>query len=210
MKTVHGKALCAERAVALVRLLKSTILLVAFMVAASLPILGAAAASEIAPVVVRQAGNEVIVTAALLPDQKLIDDLNSGLSKELVFYIDLFRHWSIWPDEFVLGKKIVRVLQSDPIKREYVGTSTEGNIRTIKRFKDLDSMMAWAMNISDLKLTNIKALEADDYYIKVTVESNLKKLPPVIGYLLFFTPSKEFSLSKDSTHFRVPEHKEAK
>jgi len=120
------------------------------------------------------------VTAALQPDQKLIDDLASGLSKDLVFYIDLFRHWKVWPDEFVLGMKIVRVLQSDPIKREYIGSSTEGNIRTIKRFKDPDSMIPWGMNIPDLKLTNVKALEPGDYYIKVSVESILRK--PAAGH----------------------------
>ncbi len=182
----------------------AVLLLVLTVVAFILPAPESGLASEITPMEVKQVNNEIIVTAALQPDQKLIDDLGNGLSKELVFYVDLFRHWTVWPDEFVLGRKIVRVLQSDPIKREYIGSSTEGNIRTIKRFKDLDSMIAWARDISELKLTNVKALEPDEYYVKVTSESNLKKLPPVIGYLLFFTPSKEFSVSRDSNLFHVP------
>lgn len=155
--------------------------------------------SEIATVTVKQVNSELFVTAALQPDQKLIDDLNNGLSKEIVFYIDLFRKWKFWPDEFVLGKKIVKVLKSDPIKREYTGTSTEGNVQRIKRFKDLDSMIAWAMNIADLKLTNVKALETDDYYVKVTAESNLKTLP-----IFIFISSNEFKVSKDSPAFRIP------
>jgi hypothetical protein len=159
--------------------------------------------SEIATVSVTQANSEIFVTTALQPDQKFIDDLNNGLSKELVFYIDLFRHWKLWPDEFVLGQKIVRVLQIDPIKREYVGSSIEGNVKTIRRFKDLDSMIVWAININDLKLTNVKVLEPDDHYVKVTVESSLKKLPAVVGYLLFFVPSKEFSISRDSSAFKI-------
>jgi len=167
-------------------------------------------ASEITPIEIKQINGELFVTVALQADQKLIDDLGNGLSKELVFYIDLFRHWKVWPDEFVLGKKIVRSLHSDPIKREYIGSSTEGNIRTIRRFKDVDSMIAWGVSIRDLKLTNVKALEPDEYYIKVTSESNLKKLPPVIGYLLFFTPSKEFSVSKESPLFRIPNIQEAR
>lgn len=167
-------------------------------------------ASELTPIAVKQANSDLFVTATLQPDQKLIDDLGQGLSKELVFYVDLFRHWKIWPDEFVLGKKIVRVLKSDPIKREYTGSSTEGSLRTIKRFKDLDSMIAWAININDLKLTNVKALQPDEYYIKVTAESNIRKLPPVIGYLLFFTPSKEFSVSADSLPFRIPNLQEVR
>jgi hypothetical protein len=159
--------------------------------------------SEIATVSVTQANSEIFVTTALQPDQKFIDDLNNGLSKELVFYIDLFRHWKLWPDEFVLGQKIVRVLQIDSIKREYVGSSVEGNVKTIRRFKDLDSMIVWAININDLKLTNVKVLEPDDHYVKVTVESSLKKLPAVVGYLLFFVPSKEFSISRDSSAFKI-------
>ncbi len=151
-----------------------------------------------------QVNSELYVTTFLQPDQKLIEDLNNGLSKEIVFYIDLFRHWKVWPDEFVLGKKIIRVLKTNPIKREYVGSSTEGNIQTIKRFKDLESMLTWAMNITDLKLVNTRALEPDRYYVKVTAESNLKKLPPVIGYLLFFVPGKEFNVSRDSVKFRIP------
>jgi Domain of unknown function (DUF4390) len=160
--------------------------------------------SEIAAVSVKQVNSEIFVTTALQPDQKFIEDLNNGLSKEIVFYIDLFRHWKLWPDEFVLGQKIVRILQIDPIKRECIGTNIEGNVKTLKRFKDLDSMIAWAANIADLKLTNVKVLEPDDYYVKVTVESNLKKLPAVVGYLLFFVPSKEFNISKDSSAFKIP------
>jgi hypothetical protein len=160
--------------------------------------------SEIAAISVKQVNSEIFVTTALQPDQKFIEDLNNGLSKEIVFYIDLFRHWKLWPDEFVLGQKIVRILQIDAIKRECIGTNLEGNVKTLKRFKDLDSMIAWAANIADLKLTNVKVLEPDDYYVKVTVESNLKKLPAVVGYLLFFVPSKEFSISKDSSAFKIP------
>lgn len=167
-------------------------------------------AADVYAVDAKIVNNELIVTSGLQPDQKMVDDLANGLSKEIVFYIDLFRKWKIWPDEFILGAKIVRHLQSDPIKREYIGSSTEGNLRTIKRFKDLDSMMAWALSISDLKLTNVKALETDDYYVKVTAESNIKKLPPVIGYLLFFTPSKEFSVSRDSSVFRISNSQPAK
>jgi hypothetical protein len=160
-------------------------------------------AAEVSDVDVRQVNNELIISTALQPDEKLVEDLNNGLSKELVFYIDLFRHWKLWPDEFVIGQKIVRVLQIDPIKREYIGTNVEGNIKTIKRFKDLDTMIVWATNISGIKLTNVRVLEPDDYYVKVTAESNLRKLPSVVGYLLFFVPSKEFSVFKESPTFKL-------
>ncbi|MBI3593199.1 MAG: hypothetical protein HY099_06955 [Nitrospirae bacterium] len=59
------------------------------------------------------------------------------------------------------------------------------------------------MTISDMKLTNIRELETGTYFVKVTAESRMKKLPPVIGYLLFFVPEKEFSVSKNSQTFQI-------
>ena len=177
--------------------------LLIFIIAGILFAVSPCFAAEISAVDVNQVNNELIVSTTLQPDQKFAEDLNNGLSKELVFYIDLFRHWRLWPDEFIIGQKIVRVLQIDPIKREYIGTSVEGNIKTIKRFKDLDSMILWATNITNLKLTNVKVLETDDYYVKVTAESNFRKLPSVVGYLLFFVPEKEFSVHRDSPIFKV-------
>ena len=72
-----------------------------------------------------------------------------------------------------------------------------------KRFNELDSLLKWSLNINDLKLTNIKELEPDDYFVRITVESRLRRLPPVIGYLFFFVPEKEFTTVKDSSIFRV-------
>jgi hypothetical protein len=104
----------------------------------------------------------------------------------------------MWPDEFIAGKKIVKTLRSDPIKKEYTATTFDGATLIEKRFKRFDSMLDWTFTIKDLKLINIKELQLSDYYVKVTVESRLRQLPPVIGYLLFFVPEKDFKLSKDS------------
>jgi hypothetical protein len=161
-------------------------------------------AVDITSVNVKLQNSEIHVSASVNPDPKLIGDTKEGLSKEFVFYIDLFRIWHIWPDEFVSGKKIVKILKSDPIKREYVAVSIEGNIQLEKRFKDSESMFNWAMNITDMKLTNIKGLEAGSYFVRITLESHIRKLPPVIGYLLFFVPEKEFSIHKDSQTFSIP------
>lgn len=148
--------------------------------------------------------NELFVTTSLTPESKFIEDILGGISKEIIIYIDLFRVWKIWPDEFVRGKKITRILKSDPIKREYYALNFDGNIRTEKRFKDSDSMISWAFNISDYRLTNIKDLDTGKYFVKVTIESHIKHLPPLLGYFLFFIPEKEFSLSKNSIKFMIP------
>lgn len=160
-------------------------------------------ATEVSAVNVKINSNDIYVTTSLKPDSKFMNDINDGISKELTFYIDLFRVWSVWPDEFVTGRKLVKVLKSNPIKREYIAASVDGNVQLEKRFKDLESMVEWAMNIIDIKLTNIKELETGEYFVKITVDSRIRKLPPVIGYFLFFVPEKEFSISKNSQIFKI-------
>lgn len=161
-------------------------------------------AAELAEVGVRLENNELYVTASLKPDPKIMEELNAGLTKELVFYLDLFRVWSVWPDEFVLGKKIVRVIKSNPIKREHVAGSIDGVVHLEKRFKDLDAMVDWAVTIPELKLTNVRELESGLYFVKVTVESKVRKLPPVIGPVIsIFLRDKEFTLEKDSPQFMI-------
>lgn len=148
-------------------------------------------------------GNDIYVSALIKPDSRFLNDINNGLSKELIIYIDLFRVWNIWPDEFVAGKKVLRILKSDPIKREYAASSIDGNIQIEKRFRDLESMLEWTMNIVNMKLINIKELDEGEYFVKVSVESRIRKLPPVVGYFLFFVSEKEFSISKDSQRFQI-------
>jgi len=163
----------------------------------------AGSAVEFSDINFRLSNNELYVSTAVKPDQKTMDDLNDGLSKEFIFYIDLFRVWNIWPDEFVMGQKIITTLKNDTIKREYFASRVNGSISLKKRFSDLESMVDWAMALSDIKLANIKELEAGTYFIKVTAESRIRKLPPVIGYLFFFVPDKDFSISKNSQTFQI-------
>ncbi len=160
-------------------------------------------AAEITGITFRLSNNELYVSTVVRPDQKVVDELADGLSKEFTFYIDLFRVWNIWPDEFVLGLEIKTTLKSNPIKREYTATRVTGNTSLNKRFNDLESMVNWAMALPEIKLTNVKELEAGTYYIRVTAESRIRKLPPVIGYLLFFVPDKDFSISKNSHTFEI-------
>ena len=146
----------------------------------------------------RVVNEEIVVSTGLALDEKNLGDLKNGISKEITFYIDLFRFWRMWPDEFIAGKKIVKTLRSDPIKKEYTATTFDGTTLIEKRFKRFDSMLDWTLTIRDLKLINVKELQQSEYYVKVSVESRLRQLPPVIGYLLFFVPEKDFKLSKDS------------
>ncbi|MBF0328116.1 MAG: DUF4390 domain-containing protein [Nitrospirae bacterium] len=170
-----------------------------FVIIASDSVLSA----EISDLTVKIAGNELYVSALLSLDNKTLEDIDRGISKDLVFYIDLFRVWDAWPDEFVTGRKVVKKLKINPIKREFTGSSIDGSLHAEKRFRDIDSMIAWATHISELKLTNFKELEPGIYFIKLTAESFLRKMPPVINYMVFFIPEKEFSVSKNSQNFSL-------
>lgn len=163
--------------------------------------------AEIAGPEVRINNNEISVTTELSLNEKQVQELKNGITKEITFYIDLFRIWKMWPDEFVLGKSFIKTLKADPVKKEYVATSFDGSTIIEKRFNELDSLLKWALSIPELKLTNIRGLEPADYFVRITVESRIRKLPPVISYLFFFVPEKEFKKTKDSPAFRIGDTK---
>jgi hypothetical protein len=143
------------------------------------------------------------VSVIMEPDDKFVKEIGEGISKSITIYMDLFRIWKLWPDEFVSGKKIVRTLQADPIKREYTGLSTEGTIQREKRFKDLSGMIDWALTVKDYSLVSLNNLETGIYYVKITIELKTLKQPSVISYLLFFVPEKDLVVTKKSPRFEI-------
>ncbi|MEW6001945.1 MAG: DUF4390 domain-containing protein [Nitrospirota bacterium] len=159
--------------------------------------------TEISGLVVKLESNEIYVTASLSLENKHIQELENGVAKEFRFYIDLFRIWQMWPDEFVLGKSFEKTLKCDPVKKEYIATSYDGVTLREKRFKSFESMMKWATTINDLKLTSVREIEPGEYFVRVTIESKIRKLPPVIGYFIIFLSENEFKISKDSSYFFI-------
>jgi hypothetical protein len=157
------------------------------------------AGAEITGPTVNLRKDEIYVTTALSLDDNLLQELRNGLTKEFRFYIDLFRVWKFWPDEFVLNKSFIRTLRCDPVKTEYIARANDGTTLIRKRFKSFESMMQWALSINNLKLASTRELEPGGYYVKVTVESRIRKLPPVIGYFMIFLPENEFKISKNSS-----------
>ncbi len=147
--------------------------------------------------------NHIRVTTSLSLNDKLTEELRNGATKEFKFSIDLFRVWKMWPDEFVSGKSLVRTVKADPITMEYRATSNDGITITQKKFKSFDSMIQWALLIDDLKIAQVSELEKSTYFVRVTVESKIRKLPPVIGYFMIFLPENEFSIRKDSPPFLI-------
>jgi hypothetical protein len=152
---------------------------------------------------VKLQNESIFVSFSVVLGEKSIHEIKEGVEKELKFYIDLFRVWRIWPDEFVRGKMYLRTLKSDPIKKENVALSNEGNVIIEKRFKTLKSMLNWTLSVNDLKLSRTDELEPGTYFIKVTVESKVRKLPPLIGYFLVFLPENEFKVTERSSFFVI-------
>ena len=64
---------------------------------------------------VKLVNNDLFVTFSIGLEDKSIEAMRKGVDKELKFYIDLFKVWKAWPDEFVLGKAYVRTVKVDPI-----------------------------------------------------------------------------------------------
>lgn len=160
-----------------------------------------AAENEIIGPQVKIVDNQVRVTASLILNEKSLTELRNGVTKDLTFTIDLFRVWKMWPDEFIVGKTIVRTLKSDPVTMAYQATSNDGATIVKKKFKSFESMLEWGLLISDLKIANTKDLEKGVYFVRVTVESRIRKLPPVIGHFMIFLPETEFTIRKDSPAF---------
>ena len=152
---------------------------------------------------VKLVNNDLYVTFSLGLSQNSIEAIKNGVDKEFKFFIDLFKVWRVWPDEFVLGKAYVRTMRVDPIKKEFVATSNDGTVLVEKRFKSFESMLDWAISFRDLKLTNTRELESGQYFVRVIVESKIRKLPPVIGYLFIFVSENEFRLIKDSGYLAI-------
>jgi len=146
---------------------------------------------------------EIYVSTSLSLDEKYLQELRNGVTKEFRFYIDLFRVWNMWPDEFILSRSFIRTLTSDPVKMEYTATSGNGSVVAKKRFKSFDSMLQWALSVSNLKLANVRDLEPGVYFVRATIESRIRKLPPVIGYFMIFLPENEFKIKKDSPFITI-------
>jgi hypothetical protein len=181
--------------------MKRAILLVFIIVAMCVSV--PSEAQEITGPEVKLVNNDIYVTFSLKLKDERVQEIRDGLDKDLKFYVDLFRVWNVWPDEFILGKVFTKTIKSDPIKKEYVATSFDGSTFIQKRFRTFESMLGWTFGFRDLKLANTRELEKGRYFVRITIESKIRKLPPFIGQVMFFVSENEFKIKKDSPAFAV-------
>lgn len=169
---------------------------------ACLLMLGAVAdAAQIAGPYVRNDAKGIYVASGLALDEQEKRELRDGVQKEIDLYLDLYRVWRMWPDEFVLGVRYTQTLRCDPVRKEYVATSLTGSKQRERRFTDCDALMGWALSIPEILLTHTGELDPAEYFVKVTAESRLRRLPPFIGQMFFFVPQREFHIEGRSSSF---------
>jgi len=159
--------------------------------------------AEIKKLDIKLQGTHIYVSTAVSLDEKHLEELKNGITKELHFYIDAFKVWNIWPDEFITGKLYVRTIQYDPVKTEHIATSSDGQTLIEKRFTSFESMLQWALSINELGIKIPQDPEPGAYFVRVTVVSKIRKLPPVLRDLLIFIPENEFKIKKDSPIFYI-------
>ena len=162
------------------------------------------ATAEILGPEIKIEGNDILVNTGLTNTAEIEAMINSGVEKEILFTIELFRLWNFWPDEFVASKKIQRIIKYDNLRGQYLILSYDGKLQIEKKFKDFDaSMKNWVFTVNKINLANTKELEPGKYYIRIVVESKSRELPPVIGLLMLFIPEVEMSFAKESQVFIV-------
>ncbi len=147
--------------------------------------------------------NNIIVDLSVENVAEFEATINSGIEKEIVFTVELLRVWNFWPDEFVVSKKIKKVIRYDNLREQYRASSYDGIIRTEKKFSDYASVKNWIFSVHGINLAHIKELDPGRYYIRAIVESKSLKQLPLTGFLMHFIPEVEMSLARESGPFLV-------
>lgn len=162
-----------------------------------------AAQLEISALEVEITRNSIIVNSGIDNVKEFEEAVKSGIAKEIVFSIELLRSWRFWPDEFVVARKITRVIKFDNLREQYYLLSDYGGFTSEQRFKNYDLMKEKIFAVGEVNLANIRELEAGKYYVRVIIESRSTEEPPLVGFFTHFIPEVEMRLARESMAFIV-------
>ncbi|MBI5676379.1 MAG: DUF4390 domain-containing protein [Nitrospirae bacterium] len=162
-----------------------------------------AAPLEVAGPEVEIRENNIIVNCGIDNVKEFEKTIKSGVAKEIIFNIELIRSWRFWPDEFVVSKKITRVVKFDNLREQYNVSALYENSLTEKNFKDYNLMKERIFTTGVVNLANIKELDPGVYYVRVVVESKSTEEPPVVGLLIHFIPEVDMRVVEESASFIV-------
>lgn len=162
-------------------------------------------------VIVNQGSEDLLVSTTLLDgfSKNFEDAVKNGFEKEIIFYIEIYRRWSLWPDEFILFKRVQKTVKYDELKKLYYTSSYDGLYLEEKVFDDYERLKAWVSKLVNVKITPLGLLKPKaTYFIRIKAESKFKRLPPVLENILFFVPTKDFETPwKKSNLFSIKGYK---
>lgn len=185
-----------------------TLLFILFVILA--PISVYAKGEQMSDVLVKQGSEDILVSSTLIGgfSKDFEDAIRNGFEKEIIFYIEIYRQWNFWPDEFILSKKIQRTIRYDGLKKVYYASSYDGLYLEEKVFDDYENMKTWVSKIGDVKVTHANLLKLKaTYFIRIKAESKFKRLPPILENFLFFVATTDFKTPwKKSAFFSVKEN----
>ncbi len=150
---------------------------------------------------------ELLVTAeykgGFTPEIK--QEIISGVSRELFYYIVLQSVLPKWFDVEKLSETIKYNLKYDILKKQYLVTRTVGSAREEQVFDSYDEMVEWVSKIDKISLIPLNSLNKRyKYYVSIKAEIKAGELPFLLRYLLFFFPYSKFSTDwAHSTEFML-------
>lgn len=147
--------------------------------------------------------NDIILSSGITNVKELETVIQSGVEREIIFTFELLRSWKFWPDEFIVSKKITRIIRYDNLRDHYLMTSIDGTSTEEKRFRVYDRVQSTVFTVSDVNLANIRGLAPGTYYVRIIVESRNMGQQPLVGFFMHLIPEVEMSLVKESAPFTV-------
>ncbi len=151
--------------------------------------------------------NNILVSTGISNLKEIEDAIKSGVEKELIFSIELFRIRPLWPDEFVSAKKIQKLIKYDNLRGQYRASSYDGTHLKERHFRDFNTLKDWVFTAKDINLANIRELEPGKYFVRVVIESKSRELPHIIGLFMLFIPETEMRWTQKSQPFHIGEKK---
>jgi len=145
--------------------------------------------------------NNIIVKTSIAGLADFEQIVKASIGKEIIFTAELMRVWDFWPDEFIVSKKIRKIVKYDNLREQYRTSWRDGSTRADTIFTDFNTMKNWILSEDSISLANIKELEPGSYYIRIVVESKSREKIPLIGLLVYLVPEIEMSLAKESQPF---------
>lgn len=181
--------------------------LLSILFAILIPISVYAKGEHMSDVIVNYGSEDILVSSTLIGgfSKDFADALMNGFEKELIFYIEIYRKWNFWPDEFILSRRIQRTIKYDGMKKVYYASTYDGLYLEEKVFDDHERMKTWISKIADAKVTQLNLLKPKAvYFVRMKAESKFRRLPPILENILFFVATKDFETPwKKSAFFSI-------